>query len=130
MAARVIDLGPLERALASLERALARPKDEFTRDAVVQRFEYSFELAWKAVKRVLAEREGVDAAGVRNVMRLAGRHGLVEAVEPWLAFQEARNLTSHTYNEGTAEEVYAKARQFLPAAQALLARLRERAACD
>lgn len=53
----ILDLTSLERALAALDRALARsakaPSDEELRDACIQRFEFTFELCWKMLKRRL-----------------------------------------------------------------------------
>ena len=48
----------LETALSRLEKALARPVDEFVRDSAIQRFEFTFELLWKSVK-TYAEEAGV-----------------------------------------------------------------------
>ena len=49
----------LLRALERLETALARPEDDITRDACIQRFEFTFELAWKAIQRQ-ARAEGLE----------------------------------------------------------------------
>lgn len=118
-----IVLTPLERATASLARALAQPLDEFTRDSSIQRFEYTYELAWKAIRRVLLNEMGlVDAEGAsrRELYRMAAQNGLLADPTPWFGFHDARNRTSHTYNEATAAEVYEVAKGFLPEAQALL----------
>lgn len=121
-----IVLGPLERAAASLARALAQPRDEFSRDASIQRFEYTYELAWKAIRRALLNELGlvdVEGASRRELYRMAAQQRLVPDPAPWFGFHDARNRTSHTYNEATAEEVYVVAGEFLPAVQALLAAL-------
>lgn len=47
----MISLKPFKNAQASLEKAVAQPKDEFIRDSVIQRLEYTYELAWKTLKR-------------------------------------------------------------------------------
>lgn len=43
-------LDDLRRAIARLDDALAQPENEYLRDAAIQRFEFSFELAWKAAQ--------------------------------------------------------------------------------
>ena len=115
-------LDPLKKAVASLRDALSQPKNPYTRDATIQRFEYTFELAWKLTRRRLAQ-SGVEAFNLKELFRAAARQGLVDEVEPWFAYLKGRNLTSHTYNENTAEEVYLLAKAFLPDAERLLARL-------
>jgi nucleotidyltransferase substrate binding protein (TIGR01987 family) len=122
-------LTPLAKALASLDDALAQPKNEYLRDSVIQRFEYTYELAWKAMRRYLmwaGDAQEVDALARKDLFRLAGRVGLIEDVEAWFAFHKMRNLTSHTYNAEVAEEVYAAARDFAPAARRLLDTLEAR----
>ncbi|MHB1618366.1 MAG: nucleotidyltransferase substrate binding protein [Sulfuricella sp.] len=125
----MIVLTPLMKAVASLKAAIAQPKDEFVRDAVIQRFEYTYELAWKMLKRHLDESEGasaVDPLSRKDLFRLGGERGIVENVEAWLAYHRARNETSHTYDENKAEQVYDVARQFAGDAEKLLRELERR----
>lgn len=65
------------RAVARLREALARPKDEFLRDSVIQRFEFSYELAWKLLKLRL-EAEGINAATPRQAIQEALQAGFIE----------------------------------------------------
>lgn len=125
----MIVLTPLIKAVASLKVALAQPKDEFVRDAVIQRFEYTYELAWKMLKRHLDESEGsaaVDPLSRKDLFRLGGERGMVANVEAWLTYHRARNETSHTYDESKAEQVYEIARQFAGDAEKLLVELERR----
>ncbi len=125
----MIILSPLQKALASLQAALAQPKNEFVRDAAIQRFEYTYELSWKMLKRHLDESEGaatVDPLSRKDLFRLGGERGIVENVEAWLAYHRARNETSHTYDENKAEQVYDIARQFAGDAEKLLRELERR----
>lgn len=107
-----ISLQSLEKALTSLERALAQPKNEFNRDSVIQRFEFSFELCWKSALRIIQADHPLTDSSVRGVLREASRLGWIQTLDAWFRFQEARNLSSHTYNEETAEEVYLEAAKF------------------
>ncbi len=97
----------LERAIGRLAAALAQPKTEWTRDAAIQRFEFTFELAWKAVAR-LAHVEGIEAPSPRQALRAALRLGWIEDDFAWLGMLDDRNRTSHTYNEATAEAIYSR----------------------
>jgi nucleotidyltransferase substrate binding protein (TIGR01987 family) len=113
-------LAPLQKAIKSLKRALEQPVNEFTRDASIQRFEYTYELSWKTLKRYLAEETGVKEYNVKNLYREAGRQNLIDDVEAWFEYHVARNLTSHTYNEITALETYDTAKKFVMDADKLL----------
>jgi len=57
----MIILTTFEKALLSLEKALEQPKNEFIRDSVIQRFEYTYELAWKMLRRFLVADVGSEA---------------------------------------------------------------------
>lgn len=133
-----IDLSSLRKALKSLETGLVRTEaeasDELLRDGAIQRFEYTYELAWKSLKRVLeaeaAYSDEVEALPFRDVIRLAAEKGIVESPEEWFAFREERNISSHTYDEAKAAAVYAMAKRFAPVAQALLKSLEGRSPCS
>lgn len=120
--AETLILSPFEKALASLEAILKLPKDDIVRDATIQRFEYTYELAWKMIKRHLewAGESNVDSLTRKDLYREAERTGLVLNAEAWFDYHDARNLTSHTYDEAKAEEVYAVARRFAADARLLL----------
>jgi nucleotidyltransferase substrate binding protein (TIGR01987 family) len=114
----------LRRAVARLASALAQPKDEFVRDSAIQRFEFTFELSWKTLKTYL-ELQGLEARSPRAAIREAFATGLLPEDPGWLAMVELRNLTSHTYEEELAEQVYAALPQALARFEALLSRLEE-----
>lgn len=106
--------GPLEKAYASLLVALeahqAAPGDALIRDALIQRFEYSYELAWKLMKRYLEVEHGEedpDRWSRRDLFRIGAETGLIASPDSWFEFMRMRNLTSHTYNEETAQRVAA-----------------------
>jgi nucleotidyltransferase substrate binding protein (TIGR01987 family) len=96
---------------------------------VVQNFEFTYELSWKFIKRWLDYNLGssnIDGATRRELFRLAAEHQLIQSVDDWMFFHQARNQTSHTYNEDTAQEICQSAEKFLPLVQALLNRLKEK----
>jgi nucleotidyltransferase substrate binding protein (TIGR01987 family) len=114
----------LGRALVRLRAAVEEPKTEWTRDSAIQRFEFTFELAWKAVAR-LAREEGIECPSPRTALRTALRLGWIADDEIWLTMLDDRNRTSHTYNEAVAEELYSRLRAHLTALTGLHARLTE-----
>lgn len=104
---RAARLGTLGDALARLDAALAQPKTEWTRDAAIQRFEFSFELAWKAVS-AYARSEGLEARSPREALRVAHRLAWIDDDGLWLRMLDDRNRTSHIYNEAVAQEIFAR----------------------
>jgi nucleotidyltransferase substrate binding protein (TIGR01987 family) len=114
----------LRRAVARLASALAQPKDELVRDSAIQRFGFTFELSWKTLKTYL-ELQGLEARSPRAAIREAFATSLLPEDPGWLAMVELRNLTSHTYEEELAEQVYAALPQALARFEALLSRLEE-----
>lgn len=117
-------LTQLAQALSTLEEVVRQPLTTVTRDAALQRFEYVFELSWKAV-RVAAAYVGKSCGSPREAIRLAYQQGWVEDTDPWFDALDARNLTSHTYNEPLANRVYEVAKGFPAFVQKLLTVLRE-----
>ncbi len=68
------------------------------KEGMVQRFEYTFELAWKTLKDYL-EAEEVDARFPRDVIKAAFHYGVIEDGEAWMDMLEKRNHLAHTCNE-------------------------------
>jgi len=94
-------LTALEKAISLLEVVLQKDgTDDVIRDATIQRFEYTYELAWKILKRYLKNEALVDeTAPIKTLYREAVRKGLIDKVESWFAYHDARNLTTHIYDE-------------------------------
>ena len=121
-----LDLSGFANAVARLADAFVDPPaNDLERDGCIQRFEYTYELAWKMMRRHLVVLGAGDAEllGRRELFREAARRGLIDDPERWFAFQKARNLTSHNYDEHKAEAAFAEAQAFLPHAKALLEKL-------
>lgn len=118
----MLDLSSLRLAIESLDEILKQPTNEFIRDGAIQRFEYTFELCWKFMQRLLKLR-GVETGSPSQVIRSGAKEGLVDDVDSWLRFLKSRNLTVHTYNRKVAEEVYGDAKQFPSFAKELLRKL-------
>ena len=129
-------VGELERALERLDEALAlgpAPSAEVSAttlpeaivgDAAIQRFEFSFELAWKALSGWLERNLTAPPASPRAVLREAYRQGVIADEARWIALLLDRNLTSHTYREATARDVFARLPDHAKLLHALLVTLR------
>lgn len=114
-----INLAEYTKALVALEKALKEPKSDIVRDASIQRFEFCVELAWKSAKKVM----GTASSAPKTVVREMAQNSLIEDLDFWLEAIDQRNLSSHTYREQLAEQVYTFAQRFLPIAQDLLKKL-------
>ena len=96
---------PLIKARLSLGLALEAPKTDLNRDASIHRFEFTFELAWKTMQRIL-KYKGRLINNPRDTIREAAKEGLIQDPKKWFVFLENRNLTSHVYNEEVADKIY------------------------
>ena len=131
----VIDLAPLRKALGWLAEALmlwhAQPTGSVLkphlRSAVIQSFEFSYELSLRSLRRVLIERAGsaerITDMSFNELLRRAADAGLVADPGAWRVWRELRNATSHAYDEARAERVAHDAERFCADGQALLAAL-------
>jgi nucleotidyltransferase substrate binding protein (TIGR01987 family) len=98
----------LKSATGRLREAVALPESALIRDAVIQRFEFTFELTWKSLKLYL-ERQGLDCGGPRSTLKKAFAEGLItspDEADVWLQMLEDRNLASHAYDEALAASIY------------------------
>ena len=129
MARFAIKLTPLKHAISSLREAVEQPMlndkelGEYIRDSIIQRFEYTYELSWKLLRRYLVQEYDLSITSIRQMYREAAKLGLIDNVEAWFAYQEARNLTSHTYNEDTADETCEVAKRFVSDAEKMFNKL-------
>ena len=93
-------------------------------DAVIQRFEFTFEMAWKSVK-LAAKAVGYDCKSPKGCLKLAYRMGWIGDEERWLELLESRNLTSHTYDQEIAMDVYDVVKENFQVFGSLLRELRK-----
>jgi nucleotidyltransferase substrate binding protein (TIGR01987 family) len=131
----MIDYSPLANALrqlnAAIEEQRLEPKRTLLRDGLIQRFEFVFELSLRLLRRHLEETT-IHGMEVRqytfeSLIRLADENEiLLSPVAMWKKYREARNLTSHTYNEAVALDLVGRIPPFAWEAQHLLERLKKR----
>lgn len=94
-----------EKALGRLREGTVKESlTEMERDGLIQRFEFAFEIMWKCGKDYLLDREGLEAASPKKVIRTLREVGLFtdEETETALKMADDRNLTAHTYDEKIA----------------------------
>jgi nucleotidyltransferase substrate binding protein (TIGR01987 family) len=121
-----IRLRQFGRALSRFDEGLALPEDPIVRDACIQRFEFTFETAWKAIQAD-ASTEGLECTSPRDCFRTAFRMGLLDLHETsWLKMVEDRNRTFHTYDKEIAEGIHGSLRGYAPLFSVLLEKLRDR----
>ncbi len=112
-----------DRVFLLLREALAeqRPLSLLEKEGVIQRFEYSYELAWKTLKDYL-ESGGLVIAPLtpRQVIKEAFGAKVIADGQVWIAMLDHRNLLAHTYDSSVFEQaVEAIADRYLPAMAAL-----------
>ena len=78
---------------------------ELEMEGLIQRFEYTFELGWKVLQDLLKYKGYEYMQGPNGTLKKAFEDGLIENHDGWRRMAMARVTTSHTYNEGEAEEV-------------------------
>lgn len=100
------------------------------REGAIQRFEYTFELAWKVLKDFLeAKGAAIVPLTPRQVIKDAFAAGIISDGQAWIDMLDQRNLLSNNYNEQVfSKAVDAIAQRYLPALAALHAWLKEKGA--
>ena len=112
------------RALARLHEVLTVDESEIVRDALIQRFEFTYELAWKTMFYWLRDAGEKVPEIVRAVLQAGFKAELISDAQAWERIKEFRDETSHTYDQNKAIEVAAFVRaEAIVAFDALQARL-------
>lgn len=130
-----LDLTPLANAVQRLNEGFVRYQQDTTdtqiRDGLIQRFEFTYEISHKMLKRYLesvsATPAEYDDMPFADIVRSGNEHGLLLGNwAEWKTYREMRSKTSHTYDEEVAIEVVESIPAFLEEARYLLAKLQER----
>ncbi len=95
-----------KKALSQLQKFINKGElSELEEQGLVKAFEYTYELAWTTLKDFLEYRGQTDLFGSRDAIRKAFQLSLIDDGESWMDMLKSRNITSHTYNKETAEEI-------------------------
>ncbi|MFP4679387.1 MAG: HI0074 family nucleotidyltransferase substrate-binding subunit [Chitinispirillaceae bacterium] len=135
-----IDFSPLQKALAQFNKSLSFYHSELALDnedlkeqfraAVIQAFQYTYELGIKMIKRQLAQivanPSELKEMNFMDLIRLAQESGIVKESLPFKAYREMRNITSHTYDEEKAEAILSITDDFQQDMQYVLSELERR----
>ena len=98
-------LNTYKEAVGRLGNLINEPEtNDYRLDAVIKRFEFSYELSWKLLK-LLLEFKGIEAKSPRDCFKEAFAAGLIQDGSGWIDMLNDRNLTSHTYKEADAREI-------------------------
>ncbi len=131
-----LDLTTFENAVNSLKSIIVRYEKENDidlRDSVIQRFEYTYSISLKMIKRYLKQNElsedEINGMTFNEIIRRANQFGLLNSnLEIWNDYRQNRNMTSHTYDEETAQKVMTIIPAFKEEAEFLLNKLKEKLA--
>lgn len=97
------------KAFSLLEKAVLLHQEKGLSDleeqGIIQRFEFTHELAWNVLKDYFEYQGNTGITGSRDATREAFNRGLIEDGEGWMEMIKSRNSSSHTYNEDTAKEI-------------------------
>ena len=130
-----LDLTSLISSITSFKEAIDKYNEDttnsFVRDSVIQRFEYTYSLALKMIKRYLETnaltQDEVDSFSFNDMIRVANENGLLLTnLEIWNKYREKRNITSHTYDVQKAIEVISVVNDFYKDVDYLLKQIQKR----
>jgi nucleotidyltransferase substrate binding protein (TIGR01987 family) len=130
-----LDVNPLARAILRLDEGWQRYQRDISdaqiRDGLIQRFEFTYEISHKMLKRYLEYVSPTptqyDSMSFADLIRSGNEQGLLLGTWPeWKRYRDMRAKTSHTYNEDVALDVVAGIESFLAEARYLLAQLNAR----
>lgn len=131
-----MDISPLKAANETLKHSLSVVSNtieynklsdwqkETMQAGVIQHFEICYEISWKMIKYWLET--NIDPKFASSISRIefyrrAREHSLIEDIELWMGYHNARNKTSHIYDEEIAKEVFDRACEFSQDADKLIA---------
>ncbi|HCJ67672.1 MAG TPA: nucleotidyltransferase, partial [Elusimicrobia bacterium] len=89
-------LSNFSNALRKLEEALKETGYSLSLDGTIKRFEFTFEMSWKVLKKFLLY-EGTECTSVRDCIKKAYQTGFIREESAWLNILEDRNATAHIY---------------------------------
>lgn len=127
-----LDYTALTNAVTRLAEGVARYQRDTTdtqiRDGLIQRFEFTYDLSHKLLRRTLAEASAnpadIDRMTFPTLIRTGVAQGLIAGDWPsWRTYREMRNISSHSYDEAKAGQIAAAIPEFLEEARALVDRL-------
>ena len=94
------------KAFSQLDRFMQEKSlNEMEEQGLIKAFEYTYELSWKTLQDLLKDKGYTDVVGPKPVIEQSFQDGYIVDGKGWMRMHVSRNLTSHTYDEETAEEI-------------------------
>lgn len=84
---------------------------EKDRGAIINAYQYTFELFWKTLQKYLQQLEMLDELGPGNTIRTAFQYQIIDNGPTYMSMLKNRNLITHTYKEDVAEEIYTQIKE-------------------
>lgn len=131
----ILELSSFDKVMLLLDEGIQRYQKDITdtqiRDGLIQRFEFTYELSHKMLKRFLestsASPANIDEMAFQDLIRTGNEQGLLLSDwARWKKYREMRSRTNHTYDESVALLVVAEIPAFLQEARFLNAQLHAR----
>lgn len=110
----------LNNALDRLKEVMGEKDIEqnpYKRDSALKRFEFTIELFWKLLKKIL-HHEKIEAYSPRNTLSLAYQYRLIDDEKIWLTMLDDRNNATHAYKEEMAKEIFERIKLYVPVFEA------------
>lgn len=107
-----VTITPLLKARNQLQNAISTADSQLEITGAIKCFEYCYELSWKTMKKILEHMGIEDINSPRAVFSVAYKNKLITNLEVWNSFIQMRNLTSHTYDDQLAEDVFERLPEF------------------
>jgi nucleotidyltransferase substrate binding protein (TIGR01987 family) len=98
-------LKAFQMLVEAVELAHSLELSKLEQQGLIQSFEFTHELAWNVSKDYLEDKGITGLIGSKDATRAAFKNALIEQGEDWMKMIEARNLSSHTYNSETAQQI-------------------------
>ena len=121
-------LQDFENAFMKLKEGTQKENpDDLEIDGVLQRFEFTFELAWKTLKDYMEYQGFSNKIGSpREIIQQAFKHGIIEDGETWIKMMLSRNALSHLYDENTSRKIYEEIKkQYIELLDTLIEKLKK-----
>jgi len=113
-----------KKSVQRFDEILKEEKSIKNRDSAIKRFEFTIELAWKCAQKFLRDQE-IVCRSPKECLKEAFKFGLVKDDPRWIEALADRNLTVHTYDESTADDVYSRLPNYLEIFNFLKDRIKE-----
>lgn len=96
----------LDNLLDAVDLAAERSLSKLEKQGLIQSFEFTYELCWSTLKDFYQLQGETSIQGSRDAFRMAFSRGLIEDGDIFMEMIASRQLTSHTYNEQTADDIF------------------------